>query len=81
MAAKKKVDISPEGPVDLLALTDAQAKQVLKAVMQSRQAEARAKELGERVEELLAMVAPPGANGFDFKRMTFQSVPPKAPQE
>ena len=82
MPAKKKApDIVPvpEGPTDLLTLNESQAKQVMTAVMAARQAEARAKELGEKVTELLAMVAPVGANGFDFERMTFQSVPPKAP--
>ena len=83
MAAKKKVDITPEAleAVDLLTLTEAQAQQVMKAVMQAKQAEARAKELGEKVTELLSMVAPQGANGFDFERMTFQSVPPQPPAE
>ena len=87
MAAKKraapKPDIAPEVPeaVDLLTLTESQAKQVMQAVMVSRQADARAKELSDKVQELLAMVAPPGANGFDFERMTFQSVPPQRPAE
>ena len=89
MAAKKRIpapkkpDIAPEAPeaVDLLTLTESQAKQVMQAVMVSRQADARAKELSEKVQELLAMVAPVGANGFDFERMTFQSVPPQAPPQ
>ena len=89
MPAKKKVpakkpDITPEppkGPVDLLTLTEAQAQQVMQAVMVARQAEARAKELGEKVSELLKMVSPEGANGFDFERMTFQFTPPQPNEE
>lgn len=77
----KKTDIVPEGPTDLLTLTEAQAAQVLKAVMAARQAKARSDELNAKVTELLAMVAPPGANGFDFERMTFQSIPPQPPTE
>ena len=34
-----------------------------------------------RVEELLTMVRPEGANAFDPKTMTFYSVPQEAPKE
>ncbi len=81
-ADKKEPDIQPDVEVtDLLTLTESQAAQVLKAVLASRRAADRAKELQSKVTELLSMVAPKGANGFDFERMTFISAPPSPPQE
>jgi hypothetical protein len=77
----EKPEVDPLAPTDLLTLNEAQAAQVMKAIMAARQAEARAKELNAKVTELLSMVAPPGANGFDFERMTFQSIPPEPPKE
>lgn len=81
VAKKAKPDITPEAPVMLLTLTEAQAAVVRKGMNEAATLSKAAQEAGAKVEELLTMVRPEGANAFDPKTMTFYSVPQEAPKE
>ena len=78
-AAKKLA--TPVEPTMLLTLTEGQAEMVGKAMRGLAVAEAAVKERKETLQNLISMVRPEGANGFDPKTMTFYSVPQGEPKE
>ncbi len=80
-AKAAKPDITPEEPKVILKLTEAQAEQVMKAMRDVAVAEKIAKERQVTLQNLLTMVRPEEANGFDPNTMTFYSVPQEAPKE
>ena len=71
----KKSSKMPDEPKRLLTLTDAQAALVRMAMADQAEAVQAAQAAQARVSELLAMIAPEGANGFDRETMTFLSIP------
>lgn len=81
MATRAPKSKPPEGPTQLLTLTEEQAQVVTKAMRELEIQSRAAKEAQARLEELLSMVRPEGANAFDPKTMTFYSVPEGAPKE
>ena len=80
MARKPKLDITPVEPTELLTLSEGQAKIVQEAMNDLAAADKVLMASRERLGELLAMIRPEGANGFDPKTMTFYSVPQEEPK-
>lgn len=81
MATRAPKSKPPVGPTQLLTLTEDQAQVVTKAMREVEIQSRAAKEAQARLEELLSMVRPEGANAFDPKTMTFYSVPEGEPKE
>ena len=79
--AVKKAPKTPEEPTMLLTLTEEQASLVSEALREVEIHSRAAQSARKRLDELLAMVRPLGANTFDPKSMTFYSVPPSEPKE
>ena len=81
VAKAAKPDITPSPPVQLLTLSEAQAGMVTEAMRVVGEAAAMLEERKIALNNLISMVRPEGANGFDPKTMTFFSVPQEAPKE
>ena len=79
--AGQRPDITPSEPTQLLTLNEGQAKIVQEAMNDLATAEKVLEARRERLGELLSMIRPKGANGFDPKTMTFYSVPQGEPKE
>ena len=79
MAQQKKK--SPVEPVMLLTLTEAQAALVSEAMTQVEIQSKAVEDARARLNQLLSMVRPEGANSFNPKTMTFYSVTPSEPKE
>lgn len=75
-----KPDITP-ARTDLLTLTEKQAMRVQAAMMNVADARKAFEDNRETLNNLLAMVQPEGANGFDAATMTFYSEPQSKPEE
>lgn len=71
---------TPDERTMLTTLTEPQANLVGQAYMRLQAAKKQYDEAVREFNEKLAMVAPPGANGFDVQTMTFYSEPPAPPE-